>query len=69
MFFSLHIAGCKGLHAIGFELVVTVKSGIKAYKLHANSYLVKPVDFTQFVKLMETLDYYWVAWNQYPNDS
>lgn len=39
---------------------------VKAYDFHANSYLVKPVDFTQFVSLMETLGYYWLAWNEYP---
>ena len=39
---------------------------VKAYELKANSYLVKPVDFTQFSKLMETFGYYWVAWNRYP---
>ena len=38
----------------------------KAYDSHANSYLVKPVDFMQFTKLMETFGYYWLAWNQYP---
>jgi len=39
---------------------------VKAYTLHANSYLVKPVDFTQFTKLMETFGYYWLAWNKFP---
>jgi CheY-like chemotaxis protein len=39
---------------------------IKAYESHANSYLVKPVDFVQFTALMETLGYYWLAWNEYP---
>jgi CheY-like chemotaxis protein len=38
----------------------------KAYDFHANSYLVKPVDFSQFVKLMDALGYYWLAWNEYP---
>jgi len=38
----------------------------RAYDSHANSYLVKPVDFSQFVKLMETLGYYWLAWNRHP---
>jgi CheY-like chemotaxis protein len=38
----------------------------QAYDSHANSYLVKPVDFMQFTKLMETFGYYWLAWNQYP---
>ncbi|MBI5818189.1 MAG: response regulator [Verrucomicrobia bacterium] len=39
---------------------------VRAYNSHANSYLVKPVDFTQFTQLMETFGYYWLAWNQYP---
>ena len=37
---------------------------VKAYALHANSYLVKPVDFANFTELMETFDFYWLAWNQ-----
>jgi len=40
---------------------------VKAYNCHANSYLVKPVDFAQFQTLMETFGYYWLAWNQYPH--
>lgn len=39
---------------------------VKAYDAHANSYLVKPVDFPQFLALMEALGYYWLAWNQHP---
>lgn len=38
----------------------------RAYKYHANSYLVKPVEFIQFVQLMEAFGYYWLAWNRYP---
>ena len=38
----------------------------KAYANHANSYLVKPVDFPQFKKLMESLGYYWLAANAPP---
>ena len=38
----------------------------RAYDSHANSYLVKPVDFTQFVELMEMLGYYWLVWNKHP---
>jgi len=40
---------------------------VKAYALHANSYLVKPVDFTKFTELMSTFGFYWVAWNQRPD--
>ncbi len=39
---------------------------VKAYDYHANSYLVKPVDFPQFVNLMDVLGYYWLVWNEYP---
>ena len=36
----------------------------KAYGHHANSVLVKPVNFLQFVGLLETLSCYWLAWNE-----
>ena len=39
---------------------------VSAYESRANSYLVKPVEFSKFVALMDTLGYYWLAWNQYP---
>jgi len=38
----------------------------RAYDSHANSYLTKPVDYRQFVELMESLGYYWLAWNRHP---
>ena len=37
---------------------------VKAYAFHANSYLVKPVDFIQFTKLLDVFGYYWLACNQ-----
>jgi CheY-like chemotaxis protein len=39
---------------------------VRAYENHANSYLVKPVDFPRFVQMMETLGYYWLVWNAHP---
>jgi DNA-binding response OmpR family regulator len=36
-----------------------------AYNNNANSYLVKPVDFTQFSELLETLGTYWMLWNHH----
>jgi len=36
-----------------------------AYSNNANSYLVKPVDFTQFSELLETLGTYWMSWNRH----
>jgi CheY-like chemotaxis protein len=35
-----------------------------AYNNHANSYLVKPVDFEKFTQLMDDLGFYWLAWNR-----
>lgn len=35
----------------------------KAYDYHANSYLVKPVDFAKFNELLNSLGIYWLAWN------
>ena len=38
-----------------------------AYAQGAGSYLVKPVDFDKFTKLMEAFGYYWLAWNRFPD--
>ncbi|MCP4661636.1 MAG: response regulator [bacterium] len=38
----------------------------KAYEHHANSYLVKPLDFDKFTQLMDDLGFYWLGWNHYP---
>jgi len=38
----------------------------RAYHLHANSYLVKPVNFENFTELMEILGFYWICWNKDP---
>lgn len=35
----------------------------RAYKHHANSYLVKPIDFAKFTQLMDKLGCYWLARN------
>jgi CheY-like chemotaxis protein len=39
---------------------------IKSYNYGANSYIVKPVDFEQFVKLIKDLRLYWLAINSLP---
>ena len=40
----------------------------RAYVNHANSYLVKPVGFDEFNKLMDDLGFYWLEWNTTPHD-
>lgn len=39
---------------------------VKAYDNGAGSYLVKPVDFGKFARLLDSFGFYWLAWNQYP---
>lgn len=38
----------------------------KSYDFHANSYVVKPLDFKTFTKLMKDLGFYWLGWNAKP---
>ncbi len=38
----------------------------RAYDHFANSYLVKPLDFDEFTRLMNDLGFYWLRWNHYP---
>lgn len=39
----------------------------RAYDNHVNSYLVKPVGFEEFSKLMNDLGFYWLGWNTNPH--
>jgi two-component system response regulator len=38
----------------------------KSYDYHANSYVVKPLDFKTFTRLMKDLGFYWLGWNAKP---
>lgn len=42
------------------------KDVTRAYNNYANSYLVKPVGFEEFSKLMNDLGLYWLGWNTNP---
>lgn len=42
------------------------KDVAQAYGHHVNSYLVKPVGFEEFSKLMHDLGFYWLGWNTHP---
>jgi len=39
---------------------------IESYRLGVNSYIVKPVDFTQFTEAVRQLGLYWILLNQPP---
>ena len=51
-------------------VILTTSSADKdiamSYEYNANSYVVKPMDFSKFESLMQDLGYYWLAWNQNP---
>ena len=56
-----------GLRAIPVVILTTSDADMdidRAYELHANSYLVKPVIFKDFKNLMKTLGFYWLTWNK-----
>lgn len=40
---------------------------LHSYELGANSYIRKPVDFTQFTKTIHELGRYWMNLNEHPN--
>ena len=39
---------------------------VNGYKLGANSYVRKPVDFKEFVEAIKTIGLYWLIWNEPP---
>jgi len=39
---------------------------VQAYRLHANSYLVKPGDYQRFVELIAGVEHYWLEQNRHP---
>ena len=41
---------------------------LHSYKLGVNSYIVKPVDFDQFIKVVQELNLYWLLINQIPEN-
>src|SRR5690606_9433120 len=42
------------------------KDVARAYDNYVNSYLVKPVGFEEFSRLMDDLGFYWLGWNTNP---
>ena len=38
----------------------------QAYDRHANSYVIKPLNFEGFTALMDDLGSYWQQWNYHP---
>jgi len=34
---------------------------LRSYDLHANAYITKPVDFDQFIKVVKSIDEFWLT--------
>jgi CheY-like chemotaxis protein len=34
---------------------------VRAYSLHANCYIMKPVDFTQFASIVRSIEHFWLS--------
>jgi CheY-like chemotaxis protein len=57
------------LHTIPVVVLTTSNAGRDidaAYRNYVNSYLVKPVGYDDFNKLMADLGFYWLGWNTNP---
>ena len=59
-------------HLQRIPVVILTSSGAetdiaKSYDYHANSYVIKPLDFKTFTKLMDDLGFYWLGWNTKPH--
>jgi two-component system response regulator len=60
------------LRAIPAVVLTTSESDhdvARAFARHANSYLVKPVDYARFEKLIVDVEAYWVNLNRQPGDA
>lgn len=40
---------------------------LKSYQLNVNCYLVKPVDLEQFIQVVRSIEYFWLALVELPN--
>lgn len=41
---------------------------LKSYQLHANCYLVKPVELEQFIEVVKSIEHFWLALVELPPD-
>jgi len=42
---------------------------LRSYQLHANCYITKPVDLDQFLRVVKTIDNFWLAIVKLPSDA
>lgn len=59
------------LRRIPVVILTTSKSEediLKSYDLHANCYVTKPVDLDQFVKVVQSIEYFWISIVKLPSE-
>lgn len=59
----------KSLRTVPVVILATTDTEMnkrKAYAYNANSYLVKPIDFNNFIEMVKVLAAYWSTWNSPP---
>ena len=58
------IKGDPGLACIPVVVLTTSNAEqdvLKSYNLHANAYITKPVDFDHFIKVVQTIEEFWLV--------
>jgi CheY-like chemotaxis protein len=61
-----------GLKSIPVVILTTSEAEediLRSYQLHANCYITKPVDLNQFLKVVKTIDNFWLAIVKLPSGS
>ncbi|HEX2049458.1 MAG TPA: response regulator [Actinomycetota bacterium] len=65
------VKGDDDLKAIPIVVLTTSESEedvLRSYQLHANCYITKPVDFTQFIKVVQSIDAFWFSVVKLPRE-
>jgi chemotaxis family two-component system response regulator Rcp1 len=58
------IKGCQELHRIPVVILTSSKAEediIRSYDLHANCYITKPVDLDQFIRIVQSIEQFWLT--------
>ena len=54
-------AGLKRIPVVVLTMSQAEEDVVRAYDLHANCYITKPVDFRQFIKVVQSIEDFWLT--------
>jgi two-component system, chemotaxis family, response regulator Rcp1 len=57
----------KSIPVVILTMSTSDDDALKAYNLHANCYIIKPIDFKQFTKVVQTIQEFWFTIVKLPN--